>query len=166
MGMDSETWFVYTVVFHQCWRGASIQFRKYLFYTSRTYTNSRADWPLLLSSLPPPSLTLAFQQYKNTTLCLSTLPSGSLGEDSAGTWNHPLPQAWISAGDLLCTPANWDVENCGLKDVVKEEGNQVNSIFWWIFSHPAFEEQRKKNDILSVRKEQAGEEHMGLVKKL
>lgn len=103
MGMDSETWFVYTVVFHQCWRGVSIQFRKYLFYTSRTYTNSRADWPLLLSSLPPPSLTLAFQQYKNTTLCLSTLHSGSLGEDSAGTWNHPLPQAWISAGDLLCT---------------------------------------------------------------
>lgn len=103
MGMDSETWFVYTVVFHQCWRGVSIQFRKYLFYTSRTYTNSRADWPLLLSSLPPPSLTLAFQKYKNTTLCLSTLHSGSLGEDSAGTWNHPLPQAWISAGDLLCT---------------------------------------------------------------
>lgn len=62
--------------------------------------------------------------------------------------------------------ANWDVEKCGLKDVVKEEGNQVNSIFWWIFSHPAFEEQRKKNDFLSVRKEQVGEEHMGLVKKL
>lgn len=129
----------------------------FILHVQNFYTNSRADWPLPLSSFPSPSSTLAFQQYKNTALCLSTLLSGSLGEASAGTWNHPF--AWSLNFSPVCRrtslhpacAASWDVENSGLMDVLKDEGNQMNSIFWWTFSHSASEEQKKKKIFFLIR---------------